>query len=274
MMILLFLACGAECPEGQIREEGLCVDYEAGEPVQAPSAWHPAPGRRWQWQLSGTPDLSFDVEMFDLDLFDTPDETIAQLHADGRVLICYFSAGTLEDWREDAGSFPERAVGRALPEWAGERWLDLTDAEVREALARRLDRAVERGCDGVEPDNVDGYANNNGVNLTATEQLAANRWLADEAHERGLSVGLKNDLDQVEALLPWFDWALNEECAAYQECERLSAFTDADKAAFHVEYVDDWSESGALAARVCEAGERLDTLIKLPELGPERLACD
>jgi hypothetical protein len=125
----------------------------------------------------------------------------------------------------------------------------------------------------VEPDNVDGYANESGVHLNATEQLEYNRWIADQAHERGLSVGLKNDLDQVGDLIEWFDWALNEECHAYDECDVLTPFLGAGRAVFHVEYVDDWADSTDLASEVC--GNYLDfsTLIKTWDLGEEFLAC-
>jgi hypothetical protein len=149
----------------------------------------------------------------------------------------------------------------------------VTHPAVRAAMVARLDLAVARGCDGVEPDNVDGYANPNGVGLNATEQLEYNRFLADEAHKRGLSVGLKNDLEQAADLVAWFDWALNEECAAYDECSVLSAFTGASKAAFHVEYVDDFADAPALADQVCGVGPDLDTLIKEWDLGAPRLAC-
>jgi hypothetical protein len=254
-MVLLLLACTGE------------------EPTPGPSGevWRPPPGTSWQWQLSGEIDTDVEVEMFDVDLFDAPQETLDVL-GEG-ALICYFSAGSLEDWREDAGDFPEDAVGWELDGWPGEYWVDVSDTQVREIMEARLDLAVERGCDGVEPDNVDGYANRNGLGLNATEQLDYNRFLADAAHTRGLSVGLKNDLDQLEELEPWFDWALNEECASYDECDRLAVFTDRGKAVFHTEYVEDWADADALAAEVCWVGERLSTLIKTWDLGPEYLAC-
>jgi hypothetical protein len=103
-------------------------------------------------------------------------------------------------------------------------------------LEYRLDLAVEKGCDGVEPDNVDGYANNTGFPLSPEDQLMFNSWLAEKAHQRNLSVGLKNDLDQIEALIGYFDWALNEQCFEYEECIKLSPFIDAGKAVFGVEY--------------------------------------
>ena len=45
----------------------------------------------------------------------------------------------------------------------------------------RLDVARAKGCDGVEPDNVDGYANKTGFDLTKDDQLRFNRFLAVEA---------------------------------------------------------------------------------------------
>ncbi len=261
------------CEEGQVRRDGVCQDYEAGEPGDRRGAWSPTPGTTWQWQLSGVIDTGLDVEMYDVDLFDAPDDKLEAIRGRGSTLICYFSAGSMEDWRDDASRFPEDAVGAELDGWPGEYWVDVMDPTVRTVMEDRLELAVERGCDGVEPDNVDGYANRNGLGLNATAQLDFNRFLADAAHERGLSVGLKNDLDQLEELEPWFDWALNEECAAYEECERLTVFTDRGKAVFHTEYVDDWADAPDLADDICGTTGELDTLIKTWELGSEWLAC-
>ena len=76
---------------------------------------------------------------------------------------------------------------------------------------------------------MDAYANDSGFPLRAADQLRFNRFLARAAHARGLSIGLKNDLDQVKALEPAFDWALNEQCFQYEECERLRPFTAAGR---------------------------------------------
>jgi tartrate-resistant acid phosphatase type 5 len=46
----------------------------------------------WQWQLQGTLDTSFDVDVYDVDLFDTEPATIAGLQADGRIVVCHYSA--------------------------------------------------------------------------------------------------------------------------------------------------------------------------------------
>ncbi len=231
--------------------------------------WQPAPGTSWQWQLTGAIDTSYDVEMYDIDLFETPQSTIDALHADGRVVICYFSAGSWEEWRPDAGDFPESVLGRDLEGWPGERWLDIARLDLLgPILSARLDLAAQKGCDGVEPDNVDGYANDSGFPLSAADQLAYNTWLAQQAHERGLSIGLKNDLEQIPDLLPYFDWALNEECFSYEECAALSPFVSAGKAVFGVEY-------DLTPAQFCPQANSLDFdfLRKHWELDAWREAC-
>ncbi len=239
----------------------------AGEP--AGPWWRPAPGASWQWQLSGELDLSYDVDMYDLDLFDTPAETIAALQADGRVVICYFSAGSWEDWRPDAAAFPAAVLGDTLEGWEDERWLDVRAlAALAPILEARLDLAVSKGCDGVEPDNVDGYQNGSGFDLSGADQIAFNRWLAEAAHARNLSVGLKNDLDQVPFLVDWFDWALNEQCFQYDECDALLPFIQDGKAVFGVEYELD-------AEDVCDDANAmdLDWLLMEYDLDGGREAC-
>lgn len=202
--------------------------------------WQPEPGTTWQWQLSDEIDTSFDVQMYDIDLFDTPADTIDALKAEDRVVICYFSAGSLEDWRPDADQFPADVIGRPLDDWPGEYWLDIRQLDVLQPImAARLDLAMDKGCDGVEPDNITAYTNRTGFRLTYEDQLAYNRWLADAAHARGLSIGLKNDLDQVEDLVDDFDWALNEQCFEYEECDLLLPFIEAGKTVFGVEYEGD-----------------------------------
>lgn len=237
---------------------------------RAPSdVWQPIPGTSWQWQLSGPIDTSVAVTMFDLDLFEVPQSIIEQLQAQGRIVVCYFSAGSYEEWREDAAAFSADLLGKPLDNWPGEYWLDIRRMDLLGPIMRqRLDLAQQKGCDGVEPDNVDGYNNDTGFSLTANDQLNYNIWLANEAHARGLSVGLKNDLDQVNELLPYFDWALNEQCFQYEECELLLPFIEAGKAVFGVEYELE-------PAEFCNQANEMDFdwLQKMYELDSWRVAC-
>ncbi|CAB1119457.1 unnamed protein product [Ectocarpus sp. CCAP 1310/34] len=122
--------------------------------------WQPATNATWQWQLQFQVNTSFDVDMYDIDLFDVDTSVFDEIKAQGSVVICYFSAGTREDWREDADDFPEEGLGKPLADWDGEVWVDVNNEEVRAVMAARLDTAVEKGCDGVEPDNVQASAHN------------------------------------------------------------------------------------------------------------------
>lgn len=228
-------------------DAGLDADVDAAADAGPESVWSPAPGTTWYWQLTGEL-ASHEVAVYDVDLFDTSASTIASLQSEGRRVICYFSAGSYEEWRDDASDFPTAALGNELDGWAGERWLDVRAEGVLQVMGARLDLARTKGCDAVEPDNVDGYDNGSGFPLTAADQLTYNRWLASEAHSRGLSIGLKNDLAQVDELVADFDWALNEECLAFDECDLYGPFISAGKAVFHAEYADPGELSAVCAA--------------------------
>jgi hypothetical protein len=152
-------------------------------------------------------------------------------------VICYVNAGALEDWRTDAGRYPDEIVGDPLDDWQGERWLDIRRIDVLQPiLAERFDMCRRKGFAGVEADNVDGYTQESGFELTGDDQLRFNRMLAALAHERSLTIGLKNDLDQIDDLVDEFDFAVNESCVQYRECAALAPFTAQGKAVLHVEY--------------------------------------
>jgi hypothetical protein len=199
--------------------------------------WHPVRGLSWQWQLSGKLDQTAKVDVYDVDAFETPATAVSTLHSAGRKAICYVNVGARENWRPDAGRYPAAVLGKAMDGWPGERWLDIRRWDVLQPiLADRFAMCRRNGFDGVEPDNADGYANSTGFKLTATDQLTFNRNVAGLAHGLGLAVGLKNDVEQAKALLPSFDFAVNEECVRYNECGSLSGFITANKPVFHVEY--------------------------------------
>eukprot|EP00727_Mastigamoeba_balamuthi_P013043 m51a1_g8361 putative endo alpha- polygalactosaminidase (341) ;mRNA; f:92915-94059 len=243
----------------------------AGAQKVCPGAswWRPSPRTSWQWQLSGTLDTSLNVRMYDIDLENTPKETIAKLHAQGRVVVCYYSAGSAEKFRSDYAQFPASALGNALDGWPDERWVDFRVQAVRDVMGKRLDLAVAKGCDGVEPDNVDAFANKHGIKgLTEADQIAYNKWTAAEAHRRGLSVGLKNALDVIPQLVKYYDWALNEECVEYDECDKMEPFVRAGKAVFGALYK-------GKAASVCKGpnGLNYDFLVKKLELGKYVVPC-
>ncbi|MBI4898596.1 MAG: endo alpha-1,4 polygalactosaminidase [Actinobacteria bacterium] len=206
-------------------------------PTPAPDGyWLPAVHTTWQYQLTGTVNQSVNADFVIFDLFDNGKSVVDALHAGGKRAGCYFSAGSYEDWRPDATVFPSSVLGKSNG-WAGERWLDIRDLTVLGPIMEsRLDTCKAKGFDSVDPDNVDGYANSTGFPLTASDQLRFNQFLAAAAHARGMSIGLKNDLDQIGALVGDFDFAVNEQCAQYNECAMLAPFISAGKPVFEVEY--------------------------------------
>ena len=240
---------------------------------------HPPVCRQWQLQPNGEGNIntSYDVDVYDLDLFDIPESLIEELQSEGRRVICYFSAGTYEDFREDAVRFDTAELGNTLEDFGDERWLDIRSPNVHEIMLARLDLAMQKGCDGVEPDNVDAFANDSGFALTADDQLAFNRFLANEAHRRGLAVALKNDLDQIDALVEYFDCSVNEQCHEFDECAVLQPFIDAGKPVFNAEYADEFVQDAARRGELCDnarAGD-LRTLILPVDLDDSsRFSCD
>ena len=72
-----------------------------------------------------------------------------------------------------------------------------------------------------------------GLDVSRAEQIDYNVWFADEVHAAGMSVGLKNTVELVPVLVEDFEFAINEECHEWNECEvrffakgRLSSPTD------------------------------------------------
>ena len=236
--------------------------------------WKPAKGTTWQWQLQGVIDTSHDVSAYNIDLFDTPQETIDQLKADDRQVICYFNAGVWVDGRSDAGQFQEIVKGNLLDGSTNNKWLDIRELETLAPIMQaRLDLAVSKGCDAIDPDKVDGYKNNTGFELTAEDQLAYHLWLSNQANARGLSIGLKNNLELIAGLEPFFDWALNEQCFELNQCDALQAFITANKAVFGVEYVTDTHTPEAETICPLAIANEYSWIIKKPELGSFLQSC-
>lgn len=204
--------------------------------------WSPEPGAPWQWQLTEPVDRSVDVPVYDIDLFENAKAVIDALHGAGHKVICYLDTGAWESYRPDAGEFPEDVIGNSTG-WEGERWLDVRQIDViGPIIGRRMDLAVAKGCDAIEPDQNNGWENDPGFPITRADSIAWNIWVAEAAHSRGLSVGLKNSITETAELEPYFDWALNEECFQYNECDLLQPFLDAGKAVLQVEYALDTAE--------------------------------
>lgn len=207
--------------------------------------------------------------MYDIDLFENDASVVQALHAKERKAICYINIGTWEAWRPDAQAYPKNIIGKDYVGWPDEKWLDIRQRTVLAPIIEaRLDQCKQKGFDGVEPDNISGYQQDTGFPITAQDQLDFNKWLAGAAHARGLSIGLKQDPDQAEALVADFDWALDEQCFEFSECDKMVSFIQAGKPVFNAEYnlgISDFCN---------EANERnFNSLRKNIDLDEYRQAC-
>lgn len=238
------------------------------------STWRPAIENTWQIQLDEpvtTPTLRASV--YDLDLFDNSAETIAQLQTLGRRVICYFSAGTYENWRPDAKSFPSSALGLDLAGFAGERYVDTRNSQVRKIMASRIELAMSKGCDGVDPDNVDSYSTTTGFPLTSADAVNYLDFMATTAHNNYLAIGLKNAGDLVNQTLAFMDWQINESCVQYDECALFQPFIGAGKPVFHIEYSNNATTDTLLSACMANGTRGFSTLIKHEDLGTWSAEC-
>ena len=222
----------------------------------------------WQWQLTTPVDLDVDADIFDIDGFSNSAEVVRELHRRGRKVVCYVEVGAAENFRPDYRSWPAALLGKANG-WPGERWLDIRDPQrLAPILRQRFDMCRDKGFDAIEPDLMEHYTADTGFAITAAHQLTFNRFVARLAHERGLAVALKNDLDQIQELVGDFDFAVNEECAAFDECAELKPFIAAGKAVLHAEYDVAPSSYCAQTTRL-----RLSSIHKEKSLNAARTVC-
>lgn len=202
----------------------------------ASSIWQPPQGLTWDYHLLEPASNNPTANVMGIDLFDNDVTTISALQSAGTKVICYFSAGSWEDWRDDWKTPAASDVGNDLDGWEGEKWANIRSTTVRKVMASRIALAQEKGCDAVDPDNIDGFNNDNGLGLTSDDSVDYVRFLANEAHARNLAIGLKNSLEIIDILAGDVEFAINEQCHQYDECDVYEDFVGSGKAVFRVEY--------------------------------------
>jgi hypothetical protein len=234
--------------------------------------WQPAPGLTWQWELSGeSVDTSIEADVFDIDLY-AEQSVVDALHAKGVKIICYISVGSWEEWRPDRDQFPAEVLGRDYEGWPGEKWLDIRQIDKLAPIMRaRLDLCKSKGFDAVEPDNMEIHDNDTGFPLTYEDQLRYALWFADEAHQRGLAIGVKNAPDQVDDLVDYFDFAITEDAFFYGWAEEMKPFIEAGKPVFAAEYTDLDGDFESYCRKSSELG--FSTILKNRDLDAWLKAC-
>ncbi|VUC23957.1 unnamed protein product [Clonostachys rosea] len=214
----------------------------------APTVWQPAVGAKFDINLLGDVNVAtVTSDIYDFDLFDNTGNTmdaskldltkINALHKAGKKVICYFSAGSYENWRPDAGSFKSGDYGSSVDGWPGEYWLNLRSSNVATIMRKRIALAAKAGCDGVDPDNMDAYENDNGMGMTQQDSINYMRnVLAPAASAAGLAIGLKNGGSIIASVIDVVQFEINEQCSEYSECKNFLPFIKAGKPVFHIEY--------------------------------------
>ncbi len=247
-LLLLLMLFG--CDRASLTQR--VIDVALADEQHQNKWWQPAADERlsWQWQLQGAIDTSHRVDVYNID-FETDQAVIDELKARGVRLICYFSAGTVEWFRDDAKSFPASVIGEQYVGYEDEQWLNIADiAAIAPIMQARLDRCASSGFDAVEADNVDAFyhektdSDGNVIELgtsfgiTRAQSTEYVLWLAAQAHRRGLGFGLKNAEALAPAVLEQVDWILTENCFVDNWCEQAKIFVEANKPVFMAEYVE------------------------------------
>lgn len=217
------------------------LSWQTSIPATSHAAIYFGPAKHcsWNWQLQGALDTTADAQVYDIDGFDIAKSAVASLQSAGRYVIAYFSGGSWEDWRSDAADFPSSVLGSNLDGWEGEKWLDIRQIDtLRSIMLARVDIAKAKGFNAIEWDNVDGYQQATGFTLTSAEQVAYNKMLAQITHERGLACFLKNSVDLVTVLEPFFEGVVIEEAYRYNEAAGYIQFPQMDKPGLVCEYRD------------------------------------
>jgi hypothetical protein len=188
----------------------------------------------WQWNIENTPE-SPKEDLIDIDLFNTSETWIKDQKKKGKVIICYFSAGSYEAWRPDAKSFPAKAKGKKMDGW-DELWVDITNNDLKNFMKKRIDLAEKKGCSGLEFDNVDSAYNDTGFKISHSQNVEYLKMLSLYSHMKGMVVLMKNGPDLTKDVMKYYDGVLIEQCDQYDECDGYLDYTKNNKPAFQAEY--------------------------------------
>ncbi|HIP49756.1 MAG TPA: endo alpha-1,4 polygalactosaminidase [Lutibacter sp.] len=225
--------------------------------------WYkPTPETTFDWDLRDNipNDFTYEASIVDIDAFDNSKSYVAKLQTQGKKVIAYVSVGSWEDWRPDINDFPASIIGNNYPDWDGEKFLDIRNIDALAPIMRaRLDMIKEKGFDGIEPDNMDLNSWTTaelGFEITDADVIRYSKWLANEAHSRGLSIGQKNATDLAEQLVDTFDWILLEDAFNDNIQEEAKIYITNNKAVFATEYTDEMSSSH-FESTVCPTAKTL-----------------
>jgi hypothetical protein len=199
---------------------------------------------------------------------------ISELHArtPSTMVICHVEVGLWEASRPDAAKFPGANVAdpTQIPDnpdalhpgpvtgppatgsvvgWsldsADHRLLDTSAASRKlwePIMLKRLDLALQIGCDGIEPAHNDAGIFTSGFTVPTEDVYSWYTEIATQGHQRLLSTGMKNgDLvaGAIDTEVANFDWMMIERCGENMACDVVKPFLAMDKPVFAIEYSTD-----------------------------------
>ncbi len=234
--LLLFTACKKDNSDNDTNNP---ID---GNPLPGGQTtwWKPAAGVSFDWVLDDiTSSDNFNSSVVDVDAFTTSAETVAALHAKGKKVIAYVSVGTFEDDRPDGSLLPKEVIGRKYDEWPKEKWLDIRQVEkLKPWLNSRVRMIINKGFDGLEPDNLDAFDNETGFDIKIADTKKYVDYLIALAHDNGLSIGQKNVSNLTAEYAAKFDWALTEDAFEQGWQNDMTPYIELNKPVFATEYTD------------------------------------
>jgi len=236
--------------QGSVNSSGQCINPATGFINTAITGTSFATGQ----QVAPT---VFDIDIYQDGKCYTPNNygvlnsaAVSALHTQGDKVIGYIDAGTAETWRPDYPQYSSFNAscggclfGKPVGGFRDEFWLNINTSVsgtnpntgqtetaqqfIIDELSARLDKAKSLGVDAIEFDNVDAYQNKTGLTISAATQEQFDATIAN--------------LGQAGDLQPYFDFAINEQCWQYNECNYpppgLQAWPGTyGKAVFNVEY--------------------------------------
>ncbi|MBU1432115.1 endo alpha-1,4 polygalactosaminidase [Myxococcota bacterium] len=276
-----------------------CSDSGEGSPASSPLEWGdaaqwaeaPAGATSWEWILitEALPNPPPAVDYLGIDGLEASAAYVEAAQAGGAQVWCYISVGTAEDWRADYADFlavdaaereagREGVVGEIYPEWPDERWLNPRQEALLPLIEARLDHCADLGFDMVEFDNMDGYDNETGFEISEEDEITYLTALAQAARDRGLAPIHKGASGLAEALEPHFDAILLEDCLLYDFCQDAQPYVEAGKPVWDVEYPEAYADAGRALDldAVCNRSAALSvsTLIKRLDLNTDTIVCE
>ncbi|OUM60835.1 glycoside hydrolase family 114 protein, partial [Piromyces sp. E2] len=197
------------------------------------------PGLTWNYALS---ESNFDVnkepaKVVVVDVHSSSAKRILELKNHGKKVICYFSGGSYEDFRPDKNKFKNLRKGSQLDGW-DEYYVDVSSSSILSIMKERIAVAHQKGCDGIEVDNMDACQNDHRLHLSESDCINFGKRLSEIAHDYDLAIGLKNSAYIMRRIANVYDFAINESCYTHgKNCHEYKRyFLDKGKAVFSINY--------------------------------------